>query len=398
MQTKYGLPEKVIFCKKCVTSNQRPSSSPEHKKKDSKIPTIGFGPDGVCDACKYFEYKSSKIDWNVREAQLKELLDKYRRNDGRFDVIVPGSGGKDSIFVAHVLKYKYGMHPLTVTWAPHMYTDIGWKNHQAWTRTGFDNILVTHNPKVHGILTRLAFENLVNPFQPFIIGQKNTAPRVALQYDIPLIVYGENPAEAHNSIKETESPLMDVKHYTRESEADSLFFGGVPMEELGQYGISKADLFYYIPLLRDQIEAAKIQVHYMSYYHNWSPQEHYYYAKENSDFESNPDGRSEGTYTKFASLDDKIDGQNYYTMHVKFGQGRAVSDASRDIRDGYVSREEGVDLVRKYDGEFPKKYFKEVLDFMQITEERYWEVIDNARSPHLWEKKSDKWELMHPTR
>jgi len=287
------------------------------------------------------------------------------------------------------------MHPLTVTWAPHMYTEIGWKNLQNWFKSGFDNILVTPNPKVHGILTRLAFENLVNPFQPFIIGQKNVAPREAIHYDIPLIMYGENQAEAHNSFQENLSPLMDIRHFTRESKDDKLYYGGVPLEELGAYGISSEDMYLYIPLLRAQVEKAKIEVHYMSYYHNWSPQENYYYSKKNSGFESNPDGRSEGTYSKFASLDDKIDGQHYYTMHIKFGQGRAMNDACRDIRDGFITREEAIDLVKKYDGEFPKKYFREVLDFMQIDEERYWQIIDNARSPHLWTKKDGAWHLKH---
>ena len=157
METKHGLPEKVIFCKKCVISNQRPSPSPEHRKKDSRVPTAGFGEDGICNACKFYEYKNTKIDWVEREKQLQELLNKYRRTDGRFDVVVPGSGGKDSFFVSHTLKHKYNMHPLTVTWAPHMYTDIGWKNHQSWLKAGFDNILITPNPKVHSLLTPLAF-------------------------------------------------------------------------------------------------------------------------------------------------------------------------------------------------------------------------------------------------
>lgn len=394
METKHGLPEKVIFCKRCVISNQRPSTSPEYKKRDTKITTIGFDKDGICDACRYFEQKK-KINWEEREAQLVALLNKHRRNDGLYDVIVPGSGGKDSIFVAHTLKYKYNMHPLTVTWAPHMYTDIGWKNFRSWLKSGFDNILVTPNPKIHAILTRLAFENLVNPFQPFIIGQKNVAPRAAIHYGVPLIMYGENQAEAHNSLEENLSPLMDISHFTRQSENESLYFGGVKLEELPHYGIPKKEMQLYIPLLREQVEKVKIEVHYMSYYHNWSPQENYYYSQKHTGFESNPDGRSEGTYSKFSSLDDRIDGQHYFTMYIKFGQGRAMNDACRDIRDGFITKEEGINLVRKYDGEFPKKYFKEVLDYMQISEERYWEVIDNARSPHLWEKIDGKWFLKH---
>ena len=126
----HGLPEKVVFCKKCVISNQRPSTSREFVKENTNISTVGFGDDGICDACKWFEEKK-KIDWEDRERQLKELCDRYRKNDGTYDVIVPSSGGKDSFYVAHELKFKYGMNPLTVTWAPHKYTDVGWHNFQS---------------------------------------------------------------------------------------------------------------------------------------------------------------------------------------------------------------------------------------------------------------------------
>ncbi len=310
---------------------------------------------------------------------------------------MPGSGGKDSMFVSLILKYKYNMNPLTVTWAPHIYSDVGWRNMQHWIRAGFDNVLVTPNSRVHARLTRLAFEKLVNPFQPFIIGQKMIGAKFAMQYGVDLIMYGENQGECHDSFEQNMSPLMDPKHFTRESRSDALFFGGTPYEELPREGISHKEMFPYMPLLREEFEASGIEVHYMSYYLNWSPQASYYYAKENAGFESNPDGRSEGTYSKYASLDDRMDGQHYYTMYVKFGQGRAMNDACRDIRDGIISRDEGVALCRRYDGEFPKKHFPEVLQYMDIGEDRYWEVIDGARSPHLWRQEAGEWVLIHQT-
>ena len=141
IQTKYGLPSKVEYCNSCVISNQRPNSAVEFKHSiNSAKSTINFDEDGVCDACNASKSKAS-INWKDREDQLRELCDKYRRDDGHYDCLVPGSGGKDSFMQAHLLKYKYGMHPLTCTWAPHIYTDWGWKNHQAWLHAGFDNIL-----------------------------------------------------------------------------------------------------------------------------------------------------------------------------------------------------------------------------------------------------------------
>ena len=394
--TKWGLPEKVIFCKRCVMSNQRPASAPEFRK-DSEMPVVtsSFGDDGICDACRYAEFKKT-IDLDDRDRQLRELCDRHRRDDGRYDVVVPGSGGKDSIFVSHMLKTKYNMNPLTITWAPHIYTEVGWRNMQSWIHEGFDNILVTPNGKVHRTLTRLAFETLVNPFQPFIIGQKNVAPRAAMQYDVNLIMYGENQAECHDSFEQNASPLMDPAHFTRDSTSDPLFFGGVPYEELPNEGVSHKDIGPYMPMLREEWDKKNIEVHYFSYYTNWSPQTSYYYAKENAGFESNPAGRSEGTYSKHTSIDDRIDGQHYYTMYIKFGQGRAMNDACRDIRDEIISREEAVALCHRFDGEFPSKYFAEILEYMGISKERYWEVIDGARSPHLWDDSQGEWVLKHP--
>jgi hypothetical protein len=130
----------------------------------------------------------------------------------------------------------------------------------------------------------------------------------------------------------------------------------------------------------------------MSYYKHWDPQENFYYAQKNTGFTPNNE-RSEGTYSKYASLDDEIDGFHYYLSYIKFGIGRTTSDAAHEIRDGKISREEGVALVKKYDHERPKKYLKEFLQFCKITEIEIEEVIDSWRSPHLWKLEENKWQL-----
>ena len=112
---------------------------------------------------------------------------------------------------------------------------------------------------------------------------------------------------------------------------------------------------------------------------------------ENTGFSANPDGRSEGTYSKYASLDDRTDGYHYYLGYIKFGIGRTTSDAAHEIRDGHITREEGVALVRRYDGEFPQKHFLEFLDYTGLSESRFWEVVDSFRPPHLWEKTKTGW-------
>ncbi len=288
------------------------------------------------------------------------------------------------------------MNPLTVTWAPHEYTDIGLRNMRNWLSNGFSNILVTPNSNIHSLLTKSAFLKLVNPFQPFIIGQKNLAPKIALEHNIKFIMYGENPAEANGSSSETETSLMDFKHFVAKENAN-IFLGGKSMDQWEAEGISKKSLEHYLPISEKNWINFGGEVHHMSFFINWSPNNNYYYAKEHCNFEQNPNGRSEGTYTRYSSLDDKLDGQHYYTMYIKFGQGRAMNDANRDIRDGYITRSEGLELVKKYDGEFPSEHFKWTLDYLNITEQQYWDTINAARSPHLWELTNNKWFLKKPT-
>ena len=163
-------------------------------------------------------------------------------------IIVPGSGGKDSAFTAHVLKYKYGLNPLTVTWAPHLYTDIGWNNFQNWSHVGgLDNILFTPNGKLHRLLTKLSFINLLHPFQPFIIGQRLIGPTIAQKFGIKYVFYGENQAEYGNEIKENQNEKMKNNFYIN-SHSD-LIFGGVSKKDIIKiYNFRSDDFLPYEPL------------------------------------------------------------------------------------------------------------------------------------------------------
>lgn len=391
----FGLPTEVEFCSNCVISNQRPSSTIEfYSDSKEKKSTINF-KDGLCSACAYAIEKEYNISWEEREESLHELLSRFRRNDGRYDVIVPGSGGKDSAYTAHVLKYKYGMNPLTVTWAPHIYTQIGWENFTNWMHVGgLDNILYTPNGRLHRLLTRFAFQNLLHPFQPFIVGQRIIGPAMAAKFDVPLVMYGENQAEYGNNIADNKRPTMDPAFYSTGDPLD-MKFGGVTMREISaQHDFTLGDFAPYIPTTKESLESRGVEVHYLGYYLKWDPQECYYYAVEHTGFQANPE-RTEGTYSKYSSIDDRIDPFHYFTTLIKFGLGRATYDAAQEIRNGKITREEGVNLVRKFDQEFPAKYFHEFLEYISMTEAEFWKTIDRFRSPHLWEKVDSVWVLKH---
>ncbi len=411
LSVKFGLPKEVQFCTECVMSNQKPNSCYEFEHRpDSIKKSMNIQPDGVCDACHACHDKEVKIDWGLREEQLKELCDKHRKTDGSYDCLVPGSGGKDSFYAAHMLKYKYGMHPLTVTWAPHIYTPWGFDNFQAWIHAGFDNYLCTPNGMTHRLLTRLATENLFHPFQAFILGQKQLAPKMAAKFGIPLVFYGENEAEFGNPIADNETALRDERFFATNSK-DNIYLGGVSLEELEkEYKIDSSDLAIYLPGETSDIKKNGIEVHYLGYYLKWHPQGAYYYSVEHGGFKPAPE-RTEGTYSKYNSIDDKIDDFFYYTTYIKYGLGRTIYDASQEIRNSEITREEGVLLSKRYDGEFPIRFEQEIWDYLSLDERHFpWakeifeepimdrdyflHLADRFRSPHIW-MYDDGWKLRH---
>ena len=392
IEAYYGLPQNVIFCKKCVMSNQRPASAIEFKHtRDSKKTSMNIDDEGICDACRNAEKKEA-IDWEKREKELLKLLDKYRRTDGHYDCLVPGSGGKDSAYQSHVLKYKYGMNPLTITWPPILYTDYGYKNWKNWIDSGFDNISFNRNGDVMKLLTKLSIENLLHPFQTFILGQKNLAPKIAALYDIPLIFYGENEAEYGNPIADNNTSLRSKSYYSYDN-IENIYLGGASVRELyDKYNLKLQDIKPFLPIEESILKEKEINIHYLGYYLKWTPQEVYYYAVENTGFKARP-FRTQGTYSKYNSIDDKIDDLHYYTTFIKFGIGRATYDASQEIRNNHINREEGISLVNRFDGEFPNRYFSEIMEYLEIEEEYFHNLCNNFRSPHLWVNDAGNWSL-----
>ena len=322
---------------------------------------------------------------------------------------MPGSGGKDSFFAAHKLKYEYGMNPLTVTWAPHIYTDWGWKNFQSWIHSGFDNYLFTPNGRIHRLLTRLAVERLFHPFQPFIMGQMYFPPKIALKLGIPLVFYGENPSEYGNATSSENKAEKDWEYFSNSNTFDT-FIAGTTISELeSKFGLTKNDLEPYMPPNPEQLKQQQINVQYLGYYLPWHPQECYYYAVENGGFQASPE-RTAGTYSKYSSIDDKIDDFHYFTTFIKFGIGRATYDSAQEIRNGEIERDEAIQLISRFDGEYPSRFENEIFSYLSINANEFpiaskmfeqpemsfdyfMRLTDQARSPHIWLHEDNEWKL-----
>ena len=381
------IPKEVKFCKNCVVSNQRPRT--------------GFDKEGVCSPCQWAYEKDHEIDWEKRERELQVLCDKYRSGNGSYDVVVPGSGGKDSGFVAHQLKHRYGMNPLCVTWSPFEYTDIGWQNLNSFVSSGMDNILGQPNGILHRKLSKLAFELVGDAWQPFTYGQKAWAWHIATRFGIKFMIYGENgELEYGGSEKYKYLPKEGIEEWEYE------YFKGMSVDALAEVGLERGlfkkgeilenTLQWYRPPHPDLIRKSGAEMHWYSYYKKWTPQENYYYSFKHTGFRPNPEGRSEGTYTMYTSLDDKLDGFHWYLSFIKFGMGRCSRDAQTDIRRHHITRQEGVALVRRYDGEFPKKYFEWFKNYIDIDDNYFWYVMDRYREKsNVWKKVDGEWILQH---
>jgi N-acetyl sugar amidotransferase len=289
------------------------------------------------------------------------------------------------------------MHPLTVMWAPHIWREVGWENLQRLIHVGgFDNILNTPNGIVHRLLTRLAFLHMLHPFQPFVFGQKNLGPRMSVALGVPLVMYGESNIEYGDPLEDGDDDTMQEAYYSSSRDLNQIFLGGLPAAQiLIDCGLHPNDLECYLPVDPEKLARTRTRVHYLGHYIPWDPQECYYFAVEKTGLQAAAE-RSEGTYSKYTELDDKLPPLNFYTMHVKYGVGRAMYDASQEIRNGKITREEGVALVKKFDGEYPKMYLNEILEYLGMDKEEFDRICDSYRSEHLWMRENGRWTLRYP--
>ena len=174
---------------------------------------------------------------------------------------------------------------------------------------------------------------------------------------------------------------------------ENIFLGGLSISQiLKEYNFTINDFEPYLPLPASDLTENKIEQRYLGYYLKWDPQECYYYAAQNTGFRPNTE-RTEGSYSKYSSIDDKIDPFHYFFTYIKFGIGRATYDACQEIRNDKITREEGIQLIKKFDNEFPKKYFREFLEYVDINENEFWKTVNNFRSPHLWKMINEKWNI-----
>ena len=364
----------VKFCKTCLTPNSRPR--------------VVFDDNGICNACLNAQDKQV-IDWKSRETQFKDLANELRKSDLNYHCIVPWSGGKDSSTIAYKLKFDFGLNPLLVTYSPMIPNDIAIHNREEMIQLGFDNLLIRPNQNVLRHLAKRFFIERGNPKVAWDAGINAVPLQVAVNYNIPNVFYAEHGESEYGG-----RVLSEEHKRTRDfTEVIENYVGDDPRNWEDDV-VNESDLLPYLYPDLDLVKEKSVKAYYFGYFFKWSMYENYLFIKDKIDFKTNAKGRTDCTFTNYDSLDDKIDSLYYYMQFIKFGFGRASRDASRLIHNGHLTREEGLELARKYDDEFCYEHFDEVLDYLRITRDEFTSIVDQHRNPEIWTKTNNNcWQL-----
>lgn len=333
-------------------------------------PDLFFDDEGVCDACRSAELKNN-IDWNSRKLEFEELTDKFRgKNSSNYDCIIPVSGGKDSHYQAYMAR-KYGLNPLLVHFEPTKRTPLGERNLENIRQFG-DLFEFKKNPFVYKKMCLEGFRRVGDHEWPNHIGIFTIPARVAAQFKIPLIIWGENSQLEYGGPKASRMVNVLDRRWLEE-------FGGLlghrVEDMIGVDGITKEDLVYYTYPSDEALHEAGITGVFLGYYFKWDARKQLETMKEFG-FSVKEDGPIEGTYTNYENLDDALVSIHDYLKYVKFGFGRATDHACMDIRNGRISRDEAVELVKKYDGKLHRGVVGEFLKFFGITKEEFSKIVD----------------------
>lgn len=367
----------VRYCKTCLMPDTRPR--------------IVFDAHGVCNACHTAREKDA-IDWDARRREFVAYVDKYRPKRGAYDCIVPWSGGKDSSYVAHRLKFEFGLNPLLVTFSPLLPNEIGAANRESFLKLGFDHLMVRPNQAVSRSLAGRFFRERGNPKVHWDAGINAVPVQVAVGYEIPLIFYAEHGESEYGG------RVLSEEHRKRRDIAEVLEnqIGDDPANWMdGKIG--EKDLAPYLYPELAAVERVGVNALYFAYFFRWSMYENWQYMKKAMpSFRTDPKGRTDGTFTDFDSLDDKIDNLYYYMQYVKFGFGRATRDACRMIQNRQMTRAEGLALARAHDDEFPNTFFDENLDYLGLTRPEFEKIVDQHRNQEIWERGANGWRLRFP--
>ena len=363
--------KEIFWCKNCLNVSTRPR--------------IAFDDRGWCNACQWMEEKKT-LAWGVREKELCSILNKHRSNNGGFDCVVPVSGGKDGSYVAYKLKHEYGMNPLTITVTPPLSLELGDMNLKNFINSGYNHIQINPDVEAMRILNRTGFIEMGFPYYGWLTAILTAVIRMSLNMNVSLIFYGESGEVEYGGSTETKNRhIYDIEYMRR------IYLEGGHSKVLKSSGLQDSQLYFFKFPMTDEVSNKGLDFAHWSYFENWDSYRNYLVAKEHCGLQEAEDS-NKGTFTNFAQNDQALYALHTYMMYLKFGFGRATQDAGIEIRRGAMTRDQAVNLVRLYDGQYPDEFIDIYLDYYQMAMDEFDAVIDRWVNRNLFDKIDGRWQ------
>jgi N-acetyl sugar amidotransferase len=355
----------VEFCRNCLYPDTKPS--------------LELDNEGICAACKFSDEKDT-TDWESRKKDLGKILDECRSKDGsRYDCLIPVSGGKDSHYQVHVIKNIFGLNPLLVSFHPRDLVPLGRKNIENLKNIGVDYIEFTPNPIIYKKLQKIGLVELGDVTWPEHHGIFAYTAQVAVAYNIPLMIWGENTVAEY--VGTAKGPILDRKYL---EEYGGYFLDKMKIEEVTKFGIDKKDLKPYIYPTDEEINTLGLRGIFLGHYFKWDIMKQLEIVKELGF--SVADVPKEGTYQNWENLDTKYTAMHDYFKWIKYGFGRATDHASMDIRARRITREKGLELVKEFEGKIPTRYFDDFLKDFELTRNEFYKIVDKFTNKDMFER------------
>ncbi len=366
------------YCKRCLFPDTKPD--------------IYFDEEGRCDACNSADRKKgveNAIDWDSRAEEFKKICDKHRSKDGmNYDCIVPVSGGKDSVFQAYQMKVAHKMNPLAVTFDQFDQTDTGRINLDVLREIGVDHIHFTLNPKIVRRLVRKGFEIVGDPHWINHVGIYTVPAHIAVKFKVPLLIWGENPQLEYGGPASSRDNKVLDKRWRQE-------FGcmrGFREEDMVDDEISMSDLKIFVYPTDEEIQEVGVNGQFYGYYHKWNSIEHLKIV-EKLGFKHLPRAWA-GSWLDWENCDMKLLDIREHLKWVKYGYGRVTDQVNIFIRNGEITREEGLKIVKERDGKMEHK--QEFCDYIGITPTEFDKIRDTYVNKDILEKVDGEWTLKTP--
>ena len=359
------------ICTNCIQPNTRPG--------------IYFNEEGVCGACLWGKEKN-KIDWDLRCKELQDIALWAKKNSkGDYDCTIGVSGGKDSTKQAITARDKLDLNCLLVNCEPENITDIGRKNIENLKNLGFDVVTIRPNPNVMKRLIRYDFFEHLNPIKATEFALYSSTYIIAEKFKIPLIIQGETQVLTLGTRLISAGQVQDALNVDQNMRTLSQGC----QEYLNVDGIKKRDLFLF-RYNKENLKELGIKGIWLQYYlKEWSYRGNAEFSKKYGlTVRENFNPKDIGTYVDFSALDSDLNHVNQMLKYIKFGFGFCMDHACYDIRDGHITRNEAMNLVKNYDGKCSEEYIKKFCDYVEITIDKFWDTANSFRGP-MWSKNED---------